>query len=379
MKRIFSYRLTFLTVGALFLNPVLGQERGKSYSTWSTFKPERNGELFIRVENMSFFDNYEYGSPHATGSTLIGAWGRIMAEYYLDNKLRVQVGANGLKYSGKEAFSEVSEWFSVVYQPSDYFRFICGTIDVYSHFNLPEPVFNPDLLTTRPNNRGFQTDYYSKTVDATAFLDWEQLILPGDNQQEVFTAGLTGKIKISDSLSVAGISFPLSVLGRHHGGEIDVSGQRIETLMNFSGGIRLERPINVWKGFFNSDFLYFCDVTKNFRQPIEKGYGTLTEVGAYSTKWRIMLRYWHSNRFFSPLGHPLYKSFTPEKPFIFVMHDFISARANYTFKIAGIARLLVEGDYWFDTRRQKNNFYTGMKLIISEEFFVRKLKKSAEE
>jgi hypothetical protein len=374
MKYFLSNILAVLVACSALSTPAHGQERGKAYSTWSAFKPERNGELFLRVENMNFFDNYEYASPHVTGSTLLGAWGRIMAEYYLDSKLRVQVGANGLKYSGKESFSEVSEWFSVVYQPNSYFRLVCGSIDVYSHNNLPEPVFNPDFLTTRPNNRGFQADLFSQTLDATAFLDWEQFILPGDNYQEVFSAGVTGNIKLYDSMAETRISFPISILGRHHGGEVDVSGQKIETLMNFSIGTRLEHTADAWKYFFNADFLYFYDVTKNFRQPIEKGYGILTEFGGKTEKLGIMLRYWHSNRYFSPLGQPIYRSYTPEKPFIFVMHDFVSARANYTLRIANIARLMVEGDYWFDTRRQKNNFYTGLKLIISEEFFVRRLK-----
>jgi hypothetical protein len=288
--------------------------------------------------------------------------------------LRVQVGANGLKYTGKETFSDVSEWFSVVYQPNDNFRLVCGNIDVYSNSFLPEPIYNPDYLTIRPNNRGFQADFLSSKINATAFLDWEQFIVPGDTYQEVFSVGLTGKIKLKDSTHTTQFSLPFSVLGRHHGGEVDVSGQKIETLMNFSGGIRLEQSMNSWKLYFNSDFLYFYDVTKNFRQPIEKGYGTLTEFGAGTPKVGLMLRYWHSNRYFSPLGHPIYNSYTPDKPYIYVMHDFVSARVNYSLKIASIARLLVEGDYWFDTRRQKNNFYTGLKLIIAEEFFVRRLK-----
>lgn len=372
----YKMRLFATVVVLFFMGNALAQPKLMNYRVWSDFKPERVGDLYIRIENSNFFDNYEYSSPHAVGQTLIGAWGRIMGEYYFNEQLKMQVGVNGLKYTGRETFSNISEWFSVEYRPFSKLRLLLGNIDYYSVLGLPEPMYDPTLFSIKPINRGLQIAFFDRYADAKLWLDWEQFIVQGDIFQEIFTAGISTEIKLNDSISNWGIIFPIHMLGRHHGGEIDNAGNSIESLMNYSFGVKSYFWIHDVKLVSSVSLLMFNDITKSYRQPFIKGSALYVKSMALYKNLQFGGLYWTSDNYFAPHGHPIYQSYTSLKPSQwFEKQKIIAIQSDYHINIGKAAKLFIEADVWYDLKHKKNNFSTGLKLIIMEDFFVRKIKK----
>ena len=367
----------FLTISVLFfMASAIAQPKLMDYKVWSDYKPERVGDLYIRIENANFFDNYEYASPHAVGQTLIGAWARIMGEYYFNEQLKIQVGVNGLKYTGRETFSNLSEWFSVEYRPFKKLHLLLGNIDYYSMLGLPEPMYDPTLFSIKPINRGLQFEFFDRYVDAKLWLDWEQFIVQGDNFQEIFTAGFSAEAKLTDTTSRWGITLPIHIMGRHQGGEIDSGGSSIESLMNYSLGTKFYFWIQNVRIVSNVSYLMFNDITKSHRQPFLKGSALYVKSMASYKKLRLGAFYWLSNDFFAPHGHPIYQSYTPLKPLqTFHKQKIVSLQTDFHINIGDAAKLFIEANMWYDLVNKKNNFATGLKLIIMEDFFVGKIKK----
>ena len=357
---------------------VKAQSKLMNYSVWSQFKPERVGDLYLRVENSNFFDNYEYSSPHTIGQTLIGAWARIMSEYYFNEQLKIQVGVNGLKYTGRKSFSNISEWFSVEYHPFSKLRLLLGNIDYYSSLGLPSPLYNPALFSIKPINRGLQIELFDRFIDAKTWLDWEQFIVEGDAFQEIFTAGLSSEIKVFDSTSSWRLSFPVHILGRHQGGEIDDVSNGVESLMNYSFGSKT----SFFVGRINVEtvvsYLIFNDITESYRQRFIQGSALFAYTMASYKGLRLGGQFWISKNFYAPHGHPIYQSYTPLKPYrAFARQKLISLQSDFSINIGKAAKLFIEGNMWYDFPNKATNFATGLKLIITEDFFMRELKKQS--
>ena len=369
-------RLFATIVVLFFMGSAMAQPKLMNYRVWSDFKPERAGDLYIRIENSNFFDNYEYSSPHAVGQTLIGAWGRVMGEYYFNEQLKVQIGVNGLKYTGRETFSNISEWFSVEYRPFSKLRLLLGNIDYYSMLGLPDPLYDPSLFSIKPINRGLQVEFFDRYIDAKMWLDWEQFIVKGDRFQEIFTAGVSAEVKVNDTASNWRLSFPIHVLGRHQGGEIDNAASGIESLMNYSFGSKVTFNGQILKVVSSVNYMMFNDITKSYRQRFIQGSAIYAKSMAMYKSVSLGAMFWISKNFFAPHGHPIYQSYTSLKPYrTFERQKLIALQSDYHIDIGKSAKLFIETDIWYDLRNTKFNFSTGLKLIIMEDFFVRKIKK----
>lgn len=354
----------------LFSSKVIAQTTN---STYSEFRPEREKELYLRIETSSFFDNYEYSSPHVKGQTLIGAWGRIKGEYYPARKLRIQAGINAHKYSGSDQFSEISDWLSFVYKPNDIFSLTMGNIDLQTEISLPAPIYSPERYNTTPNHKGLQAKLQLSRLSLSSFLDWVRFISEKENSQEMFYAGFQAKIKPLSTITNIDVEIPLLLTGMHSGGEFGRHDMHIESVLNANIGLNLIlKHKNSQYNFENSIFLY-NDVTHNKQRPIEQGFGLSTQLKYSLKQVRTKLQYWYSNNYIAPLGHNIYQSYTQKIPtMLYKIHSLISAHGSYVLTISDIANLIVEAEYIYDLTRKKNNFFTGLKLVISDEFFLYK-------
>lgn len=348
------------------------QPAGHGYSTRAAFDTTRAGGLYARVESATFLDNHEYASPHLKGATYAGAWARPMFEYYFNNKLRAQLGINALRYNGGAAFADIDPWFSIEYRPTEHLRMLLGNLDCWTQNPLAPHLYDPTLLMTKPTNAGLQLDYRAPWLATRAWIDWERYIAPGDPFQEIFTAALSNRLTTPRTANGFRISLPINIIGRHHGGEIDASDQRIETLMNYAAGLEGEIEGPKWNFNLAADFIYFQDVTNGGRRPVTNGKGVEARLGARSRQLSIEVNYWHSDNYYAPLGHPIYHSWTPWLPqTIFRRQHLAGAKASFAVPAAQGVRLLVEGQYWRDLPNRRNNFTLGVKMLIGHSFLIK--------
>lgn len=362
----------------MFLIPIQISLCQNPIETWNLnipFDSSRTKSLYFKVESFNFFDNAEYASPHITGATFIGTKDRLYLDYYLSPSLRIQTGVNVLKFSGRKEFSNIAEYFSLFYQPNSFITFSIGDIDFSKIPSLDDAIYYRQNLSYESNTKGMFVQFLTKFSNSAIFLNWRKFILPGDPYQEEFWAGFfnTFSWSVSDQLSV---DFPINLSGYHRGGEIDNTALGKESIVNSKNGIELTWKQANHKFTLGSFLLTFWETTDNSRYPFSKGYGINSQINYGWKPFSLSVGYWHSYRYFSPLGHPLFNSYTFDKPnHIYNYQDFINFELGTKWGIDNIGYLLFDGEFRYDSRRNRLNFFTGIKLIISEEFFLTKVKK----
>lgn len=341
--------------------------------------PERARDIYVRFENYNYFENFEYKSPTATGYTLIGTWLRPIGEYYVNDKIRIQAGLSLLKYYGDDKFDDVSEWFSVIYQPNQHIQFLFGNLDNSSNFGLPAPMYDPVRFATTTDSKGMQLKTEYSWLKAQTWLEWGEFIHRNDNFQEVFTGGVNAELNPTDITDTFSMSLPISFLGTHHGGEIDTSEQNIETVINSSVGLKFYYKHNKWKFILTPQFLYFNEVTKNYRQPIAEGGALYIQADMFYKQLNIGIEWWTSKSFFAILGDPIYQSYSYYSPdTVYKNNNMFSTQLYWNHNISEKVSLIVGGNFIYDIDRKKNNFIAGIKLILKPEFFCHKFKRQTD-
>lgn len=373
MKNTIVFLIIYLCIACW--NNLFAQQRYDYLNTWSPMISERGKELYIRLENYNFFENFEYESPNVKGYSLIGTWLRPVGEYYINNKLRIQIGLNLLKYYGRDKFDDISEWISIVYQPNNHIQILFGNLNNSSNFGLPAPLYDPSRFATNPDNKGLQFKVDYPWLNAQAWLEWEQFIRRNDDFQEIFTGGINGGFYFIDTSKVFSISLPISFLARHHGGEIDISEQKIETIINMSVGLKFSYNYNRWKFSITPQFLYFNEITKNYRQPITKGNAFYIQTDISYRQLFFGLDYWISENFFAPLGDPVFQSYSHYSPEnVYKNNNLVNLHACWVHKILNSADLIIGGNFIYDVERNHFNYIAGIKFVLKPEFFCYKFK-----
>ncbi len=367
-------RIFFLIFFMLISLVSISQWRLEEYYPITPFDSLRHKQLYLKIDNLNFFDNLEYQSPHIVGATYIGIHGRTYLDYYFTPTLRMQVGVSALKYSGRNDFDQVSEWFTLTYQPHEFFSFIAGNLTLGTLPGISPQIYNPQHVYLYPNTKGMMINIQHKIALSSLFINWRQFILPNDPFREQFFAGFTNSLLVADNENYQ-LMVPLHISGYHQGGEIDNSSEGVETLLNSRIGFEMTFKRYDKQLIFGSFLYTFNETTRQNRQNFRKGFGVNTESKFLYKNWVLSAAYWYSYRYFSPLGHPIYNSYTPDKPSqIFNYQYLLFLTTAYNHTIDKIGRVELDVQLAWDIPREKIDFFTGLKLIISEEFFLKKLK-----
>lgn len=329
------------------------------------------GNLYLGFHTLQFNKDNEYFNRIADGYTLFGFQLNPYLSYYPSKNARIDIGAFVRKDFGNNKFSEIAPTFSVKLKHKK-FSLQFGNIDGSVHHELPEPMYDFETVMVNRPELGFQIMYEGDKFWADNWINWEQMIYPGDPIQEFLSGGTSMKFRLGKTLTV-----PLQILMFHQGGQIDSSPVPLVTRTNIASGIQYKKDFHGFVEQIRMDnyFLIYKDFSPKRRSAFEDGYGWYLNV-AIKTKIHstIMLSYWLGEEYIPIKGAALYSSssFTYKHPdHLEPQRELLFLRLMSNYKVFEGMTLSSRLEPYYDFRNGKLNFSMGMYINYNPEFLLK--------
>lgn len=329
MKKQSIFSLLFFASCLATVFPAGGQINETVFHTDYKIDPDKKGNLYFELDNLSFFKDNEFDGNTQNGYTLPGLWVEPKLVFYPLKNIKIEAGAYLLKYWGANkypssvAYKQLPSWNSDRYQRgfhalpffraqialSDHVDLVLGDIYGGANHNLIDPLYNPEQNLTSDPEAGLQLLYESRFLKLDAWANWESFIFQDSPYQEAFTFGLSARVKLNKPESRLHVYVPLQVIMQHRGGEIDtITTSSVQTWANLAGGVGVAYNINY--GILKRINLelaaaYFSEQAGD-NLPFDNGYGFYPELSVDVYDFRIKAAYWKCKDFISLLGSPFY-------------------------------------------------------------------------
>ena len=361
--------IRLLIIFLLFLTGlnVSGQNEYHLFRSYESFKPDSTGKFYFAVDNVNFFKNNENKLERSADYTITGTLLRPKAIYYPDPKLRMELGGHVLKYNGRDDYAHISPWFNIHYQPTDKIAVILGNLNNDQDHLLPEQLYNPELFYSATPEAGLQARYNSNRFSTDLWIDWQQMILPGDPYKERFAFGARPNLVILNKNGTS-LSFPLTFYGLHEGGTIGTAPGLAKSFITITPGLSFKKNISGTKLKsleLNSSFSLSTYPRDNviFRQ--SGGWGFYAGATVNSIFGGLTTAFWHGHLFYTPQGTPIFQNYPGTGTDWQTNHQLIDLKYNYQYQIIRDTYFGFMFDYYYDTIRMKAVNSEGLYLVVN--------------
>jgi hypothetical protein len=365
--------LVFVFALGLFTG-VTAQYGNRIYITDTSISPADSNQLFLRFRNATFINNKEFFNPWQPGYTLIGFWARPLLEYHPGPDTRLTAGVHLLKYSGLGRFDTTIPVFSFHHRFAPGIEMVFGTLYGALNHGLIEPLFAFERVFTHRNESGLQFLIDRQGFNTKVWLNWERFIFTGDPFREEFTAGLSSLFQTGDGEGQLRIGFPVQLMAIHRGGQIGVSDERMQTLVNFATGIHAD--FHTGHSFFRTIgfrgyFAGFRDLSNEIRYHYEDGRGIYPNL-FIDTRWfEAGVGYWWGNRFVAPRGEPVFQSVSQVDPDLAIdRRELITSKIIFNRQLLRGVDMGIRFEVYYDPVLGDFDHTGGIHIMIDQRFFL---------
>ncbi|GGF16496.1 hypothetical protein [Hymenobacter cavernae] len=349
-----------------------------------TVRPAYDHQLRLSVNAFQFFKDNEYFNKIADGYTLFGTQFNPRLTYFPSPNLRVEAGVFLWKDYGNPRLQQVRPTFTAVYQsPNGKNRVLFGNIESHLHHGYIEPLFDFERVILKRLEEGLQYQFQARHVRLDTWVDWQRQQYRYSNYQEEITGGLASEFILTpDSTRNWRFSVPVQFTAQHHGGQIDTLDKPLQTLFNYSLGLRVARQLpsrTVQRLRAEAYGAFFDDHSFTKAYPYSSGTGLYLNAGADTRFVNVLLSYWQGNHFVAPLGGRLYQSVstTVANPqFTDANRKILLVRFLRDFRLPGHVVLSTRLEPVYDFNAHLLDFSCGVYLNFNQEFFLAKLRAS---
>ena len=350
-----------------------------------TVRPAYDHQLRLSVNAFQFFKDNEYFNKIADGYTLFGTQLNPRLTYFPSPNLRVEAGVFLWKDYGNPRLQQVRPTFTAVYQsPNGKNRVLFSNIESHLHHGYIEPLFDFERVILKRLEEGLQYQLQTRHVRLNTWVDWQRQQYRYSNYQEEITGGLASEFILTpDSTRNWRFSVPVQFTAQHHGGQIDTLDKPLQTLFNYSLGLRAVRQLpfrTVQRLRAEAYGAFFDDHSFTKVYPYSSGTGLYLNAGADTRFVNVLLSYWQGHHFIAPLGGRLYQSVstTVANPqFTDPNRKILIVRFLRDFRLPGHVVLSTRLEPVYDFNAHLLDFSLGVYLNFNQEFFLTKLRASA--
>ncbi len=379
----------------------------------SSIAADEKNELRFNLQALAFFKDNEFNSKDVVkGYTLPGMWIAPSVSYQPLSNLKVEVGAHMLHYWGADRYPTANTGdltrndndkttkafhcvplFRANLQLSDKVNIVLGSIYGKVFHQLTEPLYNSEKCLTTDPETGVQLIWNNHWLHFDTWVDWQKFIYKKDNKQEEFTYGLSARFLANHKPQTARVYFPLQVLMHHIGGEINTEAQErsIKTWLNAAAGVGINIPLNtrISTSINGEVTAHYYSQQKGTALPYKNGTGIYAKVQAKVWNFCATASYWHSNKFISIYGSPLFNAIgNTDEANLLSKPRMLTLQAEYTQNIG-------QGFSWgvniaYDIHNQKSIYHpatttwdkgkatsdlaAGIYLRLNPSFLIKKFK-----
>ncbi|MFO7922968.1 MAG: hypothetical protein R6U58_04680 [Bacteroidales bacterium] len=335
-----------------------------------------SGSLFFRFGNATFINNKEFFNPYQPGYTLTGYFIRPQLEYYPGTRTKLLAGMHLLHYSGQGKYHQAIPVFTFHHRFSRGLQMVAGSLYGTLNHDLIEPLFAFDRVFTHHNESGLQFLVDNDFLEADVWLNWEKFIFTGSPFREEFIAGFSSKVLTGSSEGRFRVALPLQLLATHKGGQIDASGERLQTLVNFAAGVVMDWHVEgevIEMVGFRGYMTGFKDLSKEFQYPYENGWGIYPNIFVKGRWLEGGVGYWRGNQFVAPRGEPLFQSVSPVNPDIAADHrELLTSKIIFNRNLLRGINMGVRFEVYYDLPAGQFDHSGGLHIVVDERFFITK-------
>ena len=371
------YHISILAIlFALSGSSSIAQNSYQLFKNYESFKPDSTGKFYFALDNVNFFKNNENKLERSADYTITGTLLRPKAVYYADPKLRLELGGHVLKYNGRDDYAHISPWFNVHYQATDKIAVILGNLNSDMGHSLPEQLYNPERFYTATPEAGLQGKYNSTRFSADLWIDWQQMILPGDPYKERFVFGVRPELILLNHDGVS-LSAPFTFYGMHEGGTIGTAPGLAKSFITITPGLVFKKNSSVsliTDLEFNTSFSLSTYPKDNLIFKQANGWGFYASGNINSTYGGLTGAFWHGHLFYTPQGTPIFQNYPGTGTDWLTNHEMIDLKYHYQYQIMRDTYFGFMFDYYFDTLRMKAVNSEGLYLVVNFKVLTKRKK-----
>ena len=369
-------RLPFILPLVLLTISSFAQLNNKVFEDRMAVEEADSGKLYVGMNALGFFKNNEYTRTIIDGYTLFGYQFQPFLSYHIAKNVRIDAGGYFQKDFGNSKFSTVAPVFSVKWRKNEY-AVTFGNIESSLNHRLIEPLYDFERLLNNRLETGVQLQLNRDDFFVDAWIDWQYMQYWRDTRQEQLVAGLSLQKRIL-KLGTGSLSIPVQLLSRHQGGQLDVAGLPIQTLVNAAVGVNWSQPMNglIRQLNVNGFYVYDKDLTKS-RQAYFDGDGIYVN-GALSTRFGldVMASYWQASEFMSFEGGKIYPAVSYfDASRIQPSPQLMIFRFLYDYKVTDNLYLSLRYEPYFDLSFKSFQYSYGLYINYRDRYFMMKRKK----
>lgn len=352
----------------------------------------RQGELYLKVDNLSFFRNNEYASHIVKGYSLPGLWIQPKVGYHLLDNVSMEVGAHLLCYWGANsypcyAYTDIERWTGDKYQRGFHalpwfrahidldcgFDLVMGNIFGGVNHQLIEPLYNKELAMTADPEMGIQMRYDHPHFESDVWLNWQSFIFKGDTHQEAFSLGAVMRANITPRQTPHHVYAYGQVIAQHRGGQLDtIHTSSAQTFVNEAAGLGWQWNANqhYFKRLGLELFAAGYHQTWGDLWPIDQGWGIGTRASAELGGFHLDAGYWYNRNFISIFGMPHFGSISTTSAQLFDTPHLLTVGAEYCHRFSDMVALGVDVDLYqrFENGSTNTSFTCGVYLRLTPYF-----------
>lgn len=331
--------------------------------------------LFFGVNFLGFLKNNEFFNTTIEGYTLFGYQINPYVSYNISPRVRLDAGVFAQKDFGNSEYSEVLPTLSLKYKHNN-FAFIFGTLEGSTNHRLIEPLYDFERLLKSRIENGLQFLWQGEKTFADVWVDWQQMIYPGDTLQEAISGGVSFSRDII-SASNFRLAVPLQLTVYHRGGQIDTSDEPLLTLLNGAVGLEAEKSVRNFIDRWGVKSHYVFSSASAGVLPFDNGSGIFINPYIKTRQgFTLMASYWQSDSFITQQGGLLYPAVTPLYPErVDEKRDWFMLRVFYDKELADGLNLSVRAEPFYDSYDNSLEYSYGFYLHFNDRFFLLKNKK----
>jgi len=374
-------RIFFTTMLIVTLYCVQGQNFYESYVPVH-YETADSGALSIHFYNNNFVKNNEYFGPYTEGITYIGSIVQPEVTWSISKKFSLSAGWYLRYFYGKDDFEQSLPVIRARYAFLPGAQLIIGQLDGQLEHKYIEPIYNTDNYFSNNPEYGVQFLLDRKKIHVDFFMDWENFLLPGEDQQEEITGGLLATYALNELSENRGLSAHFQSIIHHLGGQVDVSESPIQTRSNIAGGLEYAflpgiKILNRIK--LSSFYIKALELSQTNTLPFESGFALHNTV-TFENKWfKLATGWFHGDTYFAPKADYLFQSISQlDNYYTTEGRDLITSKFMFGNEITKGVNFSIRFESYYDLKRKQNDYSYGLNISVNAKVFERKQKKERE-
>ena len=282
----------------------------------------------IHGNTLIYFKNNEYIKEAYPGFSALGANNELSLSY----KKRGHLITGGLLYQfvfGNPLRHQLLPVLTYQYQLANDLKVVLGTLEGPAEHRLAQELQGLDGYLSNPVEYGLQFKYQPKWLDADVWINWRENIVTGDSAQEKFTQGSNFSFHLLDKDDWK-IDLNATALFYHFGGQIDISEANVVSIINYGGGISVQKKFGRWSSNLQYNYFGFKNDEDYTLVPWAKGSGHSFTLDINNSTLYFGVGYRTFDKYFTLFGDQVFSLINQFTGEVFgTRKELISASASY--------------------------------------------------